>query len=70
MARPIGIKTAAAICGAKESDLLAQIKAGELPRYGAGMGKVKLSDAVDALKLGVCPTCEHTIQWTGDDKES
>jgi hypothetical protein len=59
--RPVSIREAAAYFGVEEADILAAIKAGTIPRYGSGQGRVKASDVLDALNLHVCPTCREPV---------
>jgi len=67
---PVSIKTAAPIFGVDEATLKAKIASGEIPRYGGGIGKVRLSDVFKALRPDACPTCKTAgFDWDALDNK-
>ena len=62
MSQPIRVSDAAAICGVPEAKVWAGISDNRIPRYGPGVGKVKLSDVFNAVGGDQCPTCGHREQ--------
>ena len=55
------IEDVAKHCRVEVAVIEAAIKAGAVPRYGAGVGKVTVHDVVGALGPEICPTCRQKI---------
>ena len=68
--KAIPIKVAADICGVEPQAILDLVRAEKLSRTGRGEGKVKLSEAIRALALPVCPTCGENYMPPGVEEMS